>query len=261
MRTKFRSDRKGLKVLDDGVLPRPLQRSAPREVTLSGLGWVLTVFAAGLVLGGVAGGPLLAWRLMEESARAAEVRRAGVPGEAVVTEVRRSREDGSLQVRIRYRYQVDGQEFTKRVRLRRNDPIGRTAQTGTRVRVVYLPSEPRTQWLEGYAPREQPVWTAAILPAAGIPGALLIIWVLRRQTRLLREGRAAMARVISIEKMKHHQSWRVTYTWELLSGASKKAHVDRAAAPTGSGAFVPVVYDADRPERHSVYPLSLVRLR
>ena len=124
------------------------------------------------------------------------------------------------------------------------------------------PSEPGRSWLQGYGPREQPVWAAAILPTAGVPGALLIVFLLRRQKRLLKEGRAVMARVISTEKTsKYEDSWRVTYSWTLLNGAVRKAHLSRTAKPAGSASFVPVVYDPDQPERHSVYPLSLVRLR
>lgn len=174
MRTKLRNDRRGPKILEDGTLPRPLQRSVPREVALNGAGWVAAVCAAALLLAGVARGPLLAQKLMKGSARA---------------------------------------------------------------------------------------MAAAILPAAWVPGALLIVFLLRRQTRLLREGRAVMARVISTEKSKYDDSWSVTYSWSLLSGAVRKANMSRSTELAGSGSFVPVVYDPDQPQRHSVYPLSLVRLR
>jgi hypothetical protein len=260
MRTKLRNDRRGLKILEGGTLPRPLQRSVPRDVALSGPGWAAAFSAVALLLAGIAGVPLLAQKLMEASARAMELQASGISTEAVVTEVRRSR-DKNRQVTIHYRYLADGQEFANRVQLRRDDPTGRTVQTGARVRVVYLSSEPRTSWLEGYGPREQPVWAAAILPAIGVPGAVLIVFLLRRQTRLLREGRAVMARVISTEKSKHHDSWSVTYSWRLLSGAVRKGHVSRTTELAGTGSFVPVIYDPDQPERHSLYPPSLVRLR
>jgi hypothetical protein len=260
MRRKLRSDRTRLRILNDGTLPGPLQRSAPREVALNSSGWVAAVAAVALLLAGVVGGTFVARELMEDSARVAELRRSGIPAQAVVTEVRRSREK-KPRVTIRYRYSADGQEFANRVQLRRDDPTGRTVETGTRIQVRYLPSEPRRSWPEAYGPREPPVWAAAILPAVGLPGALLIVFLLRRQMRLLGEGRAVMARVISTEKSKHHDSWHVTYSWSLLSGAMRKARVSRTAEPAGSGSFVPVVYDPDQPERHSVYPLSLVRLR
>src|SRR5687767_11354478 len=77
--------------------------------------------------------------------------------------------------------------------------IGRSVEIGSRIRILYPPSEPGRSWPEAYGPREQPVWVAAILPAAGVPGALLIVFLLRRQKRLLEEGRAVMARVISTE--------------------------------------------------------------
>jgi uncharacterized protein DUF3592 len=260
MRKELRKNLTRLRTLEDDTLPHPLQRSPPREVALNSSGWVTASAAVTLLLAGIVGGPLLAQKLMEDSARATELQASRLSTEAVVTEVRRSREN-KPRVTIRYRYSVEGQEFANRVQLRRDDPIGRTVKTGYRIRVLYLPSEPGRSWAEGYGPREKLVWAAAILPVVGIPGAMLIFRLLRRQKRLLEEGRAVMARVISTEKSKHHDSWSVTYSWSLLSGAVRKAHMSRTTEPAGPGSFVPVVYDPDQPERHSVYPLSLVRLR
>lgn len=260
MRTRLRNDRRRLTILNDGTLPRPLQRSAPREVALNGSGWVAAACAVALLLVGVFGGPLLAQKLMEDSARAAELRASGKPVDAVVTEVKRSRDDNP-RVTIRYRYSAGGKEFTSRVQLRQRDPVARTVENGARIRVLYLPHDPSRSWPEESRPRERPVWIAALLPAVGVPGALAIVVMLRRQLQLLRDARAVMAQVVSTEKAKHEDSWRVTYSWHLLNGAERKAHVSRASEPAGSGSFLPILYDPDQPERHSVYPLSLVRLR
>ena len=257
---KLKKDRRRVATLENDQLPAPLQRSAPRDVTLNGSGWVSAICAIALLLGGAVGGPFAAGKLAEDSERAAKLHAAGVSTEANVIQVRKRRGDNP-QLTVEYRYSANGQEFSNRVQLRRDDPMADTVDTGARIQVRYLPSEPRRSWPAGYGPREQPVWPAAILPAIAIPGAVAIMWLLHRQKRLLREGRAAMARVTSANKTsKYEDSWRVSYSWTLLSGAVRKAHVSRTADP-GSGAFVPVIYDPDHPEHHSVYPLSLVRLR
>ena len=260
MWTKRKNDRKGLRTLEDAALPRSLQRSAPREVALNASGWVAAVAAVALLLAGIVGGPLVAVFLMEGSARAVELQTSGISTAAQVTDVRRSR-DKERKVTIHYRYSAGGQEFTGRKQLRRNDPLAQSAEPGSRVDIVRLPSEPGRSWLRGYEQREEPVWAAAILPAVCLPGAMAIIFLLHRQRRLLADGRVAMARIVSTEKSKHHDSWHVTYTWNLLNGAVRKSHVSRASEPSGSGSFVPLVYDPDQPEHHLLYPLSLVKLR
>jgi hypothetical protein len=263
MQTRIRKDRKrSLRTVDQDVLPPQLQRSPPRDVVLNASGWVTAICAVALLLGGILGGLLLAQKLAADSAEAAEFRASGIPADAIVTRVRRGSSGEDSQTRVSYRYAAAGRQFENRVELRNRNPLSRTIETGSRFRVVYLPSRPDKSWLEGRGPRESPVWVAAILPALGIPSALLLAVVLLRQRRLLEDGRAVMARVTSVEKKSQSEdSWRIAYTWRLLNGATRTAHVDRSTEPSGAGSYFPVVYDRDRPERYSTWPFSLVKLR
>jgi len=209
----------------------------------------------------VLGGLWVAQRLEADTLEAAELQRSAITADAVVTRVRRPGGNDS-QVTAYYRYTAASREYQGQTRLRKRDPMWRTIATGTRIRVVYLPSRPDRSWLEGRGPRERPQWMAVIVPVVCVPLALLLAAILQYQRRLLEDGRAVMASVTSAEKKsKSEDSWRIVYSWHLLNGATRTAHVDRSAQPAGAGAFLPVIYDADRPERHATYPLSLVKLR
>jgi hypothetical protein len=128
--------------------------------------------------------------------------------------------------------------------------------------VVYLPSDPGQSWLRGLGPQVKPLWLALAPPLIGLPLAAVLFLVLQRQKRLLAEGRAAVAKVVAVEKQPGaEKTWKVTYAWRLLSGVERQVKVATAGAPTALGASVGLVYDPDRPERHALYPLALVRLR
>lgn len=261
--TKIRLDRKRLKVVEGGALPRELQRMAPRDVVLDGSGWMVAICAAVLALAGLVGGPL-AWQGLEAgSARVAELRTAGVRTEAVVTEFRR-RGGKEPRVTLSYRYTAaeDGREYTGRVRLREKHPVALAAKEGSKVRVVYAPSEPGRSWLEGREPEEKPMWLAAVPPLIGVPAAVALLLLLRRQRRLLSEGRAGLATVVTVESQSGDEKvWKLTYRWELPSGAARTGTFTSGVRAAEPGATLAIVYDAERPERHALYPVSLVRVR
>jgi len=102
----------------------------------------------------------------------------------------------------------------------------------------------------------------AVLTVCGI-GALALMLVVRRQSNLLAYGRPALATVRQVEKKKSDKGtyWRVHFEWTLLSGATRSGRYHHhRKQPPAVGAVIPIVYDRDRPQRHSKYPLPLVRL-
>lgn len=252
-----------LKILEGGELPRPLQRTAPRDVVLSGGGRWLAALALILAVTGVAGGALLALKLERDDMWAAEIRRSGRVAEAVVTEAKMSRGDDP-RLTLRYRYRVaDGREFAPQVRLRARKRDASPPQVGDKVRVVYLPSDPGRSWLEGREPAgAPPVWIALLPPLAGLTISTLIFLVLWRQRKLLAEGRAAVAQVVAAEQRPGvPTTWRVTYAWRLPSGVERKVSLVRNGEPAPIGAKLAVVYDPDQPQRYAPFPLPLVRVR
>jgi hypothetical protein len=110
---------------------------------------------------------------------------------------------------------------------------------------------------------EKPRWPALAVFAPGCLAALSLIVVVRRQSNLLTYGRPALATIRQVERKKSDNGthWRAHYEWRLLSGATRTGRYDHHRKPPPAvGAVIPIVYDRDRPERHSRYPLPLVRL-
>ena len=89
-----------------------------------------------------------------------------------------------------------------------------------------------------------------------VPAFLLPIPV-RREVRLLAEGRPAPGRVTGFKKA--DEAFRVQYEFRLLNGALAKGKVNRSKPPV-VGAPLCVLYDPENPRRNALYPLSLVRL-
>ena len=99
-----------------------------------------------------------------------------------------------------------------------------------------------------------PFWFPYLLAAMlAVPAFLLPIPV-RRQARLLAEGRPAPGRVTGFKKT--DKAIRVQYEFRLLNGALAKGKVNRSKAPV-EGAPLCVLYDPENPRRNALYPLSL----
>jgi hypothetical protein len=89
---------------------------------------------------------------------------------------------------------------------------------------------------------------------------MLLAGVHQQRTRLA-EWRATMARVTKTEKHKggEGETWRIEYEWELLSGAVRRGRRDVAKKPPEPGELIPLLYERDSPQRHTLWPLSFVR--
>ena len=91
--------------------------------------------------------------------------------------------------------------------------------------------------------------------------AAAVAWSVRRQWVLLSEGRAALARVVATKKMRTDKgaSYRVSYEFQTISGATQTSKCNVGKEPPPIGAVVPVVYHRDTPRWSKIYPLQLVR--
>ena len=226
------------------ALPRELARSAPRQVTLTSAGMGVAISIAALIVGAIIAGVLLSDRVSRDSDP------TGVTTASIVNVQRRDE-----RLVVTYSYSVGGREYAGRSRVRKFE-----RQPSATIR--YVVSRPGESWLEGYAPRPAPFW----LPWA-VPGLLLfctvpLLFLIRRQAALLREGRAALARITNTQKRKlgDHSTWRVDYEWRLLSGARRSGRHDLAKMPPPVGTHIPIIYDRDNPKRQAPYPFSLVRV-
>jgi hypothetical protein len=235
-------------------IPPELQRAAPRPVGLTAAG----VFVAVLAFGCLAGAPILGIGLFQEAGRSAAWRerfdREAVTGEAEVTALRRTEDNAR---RVFYRYSAAGRVFTGRQTLQRGRWRG--LEVGSRVPVRYLLSAPGTSYLRG-GPRVVPGWLA---PAVAVPlslAAALIGWSIRRQWRLLSDGRPAPASVTGSSRQ-GRSGHRVRYEFRTFSGAVASGSYLEAKSPPPPGTELIVLYAQDNAGQSARYPLGLVRAK
>jgi hypothetical protein len=226
-------------------------------------GMIVLIWAAVLFGAAILSGPWLYAGAQAGEKRIAQIASEGIAIEADVFDVQRHRGEGNRRTAsIHYHYTVDGQKHIGSTRLRRQDR-DRFA-VGSRVPIRYLLSEPSASWMVGYDPSREPIWPAFVIPQALVLAAILLVVLIRRQSRLLSEGRAALATVMKAEKVviKGKTTWRVHYEWMLLSGAKRTGRYKfEKKEPPPPGSLIPIVYDRDEPSRHAKYPLSLVRIK
>jgi hypothetical protein len=103
---------------------------------------------------------------------------------------------------------------------------------------------------------------ALVVPPVLSLGAWVLWLLVRRQRRLVEEGRPAEARVISSKKQNagHGNYFRLEYEFRTLSGSRRVVKKD-STKNLAVGTSVTMLYDRDNPNRNAVYPLSMVRVK
>lgn len=243
----------------EGV-PAELLRSVPRQVALTGSGWVALAAAVLLSFGGLVAGAWLYVAAERDVALRREVANNAVSTVAEVTSVQRRR-DKEGKTDVTYSYTADGRDYAGRVRLSKR--AGARLQPGARIPVRYLASAPQRSWLPGREPQGVEFWLVPLvalpLCAAGAVSALF----LRRERRLLAYGRPALAQVTGARKFSkaqnHGHGYHVAFEFHLLSGARRTGSFDVQKNPPQAGAASVIVYDPEHPQRYARYPLQLVR--
>ncbi|MGH8631897.1 MAG: DUF3592 domain-containing protein, partial [Burkholderiales bacterium] len=181
-------------------------------------------------------------------------RKDGITVEAEVIELRRTRGEHPKNF-VSYMYSAGGRQHSGRSAIRRSE--WQQLRVGSSIRVRYLPSEPGSSWMSGYGPRGTPPWVAPLVAVSLILGACVCIYSLRRQWRLVSEGRPALARVTHSKKGK--DGHEVHYEFAILSGAHRRGRYGPVKEPPPAGATVCIVYDRENPSHNSRYPVALVR--
>ena len=182
------------------------------------------------------------------------LRDQGIAADAVVTRVWRGggKED---EHRVTYRFAYDGKIYSRTVRTPVS--IWRTLAPGADLPVRFVPSRPTISHPVAWPSTGLPSWFPYLLAAMVTVPAFLLPIPVRREARLLAEGRPAPGRVTGFKKA--DKAIRVLYEFRLLNGALVKGKVNRSKPPI-EGATVCVLYDPENPRRNALYPLSLVRL-
>jgi hypothetical protein len=216
----------------------------------------LTATAALLFAGAVVAFVLLSL----EAGREADARRALVEeGVTIAGEVTRLWTSGDDRRRVNYQFIADGRPYDGRTRV--STERRRTLNVGSQVTVRYVPRDPTINDLGGVPGSGMPLvlpYAIASLLAAG--GAICLV-VIRRQRRLLADGRAAPALVTGHvrHRTSHGGTHRaIAYDFPLLSGGVASGRSNTTRKPPAIGSVICVIYDPELPQRNSIYPMSLV---
>jgi hypothetical protein len=234
--------------------PVELSGAGPREVRLSAGGKAVTCLAVLIFGGAVAAGVGLSRVAARQQTERATLRAAGAEIEGMVT--RRWRDgDKSETPRVAYEFQYGGHTYhgSSGAPRRTWDSLA----VGSPLTVRFVPANPKlnhpAEWETDVLPKFLPGVISAILVLLGG----LIVFAIRRESRLLSEGRPAPARVTKVTRVKNGHMLR--YEFRTLNGEVVKGRGhSRRAQPVG--VTLCVVYDRDNARRNEPYPFNLVRV-
>jgi hypothetical protein len=245
---------------DHWTPPDSLGYSSLRPVRLTGLGKTLVIFAAATLIGAVVLGVFLDRTARRQTAEQSLLRAQGLPTDAVITRVWRtngSRKSERSEARnhIAYYFEYAGRRYTSSMQV--PTKIWRDLAEGAVLPVRFVPSQPSINHPTAWSSKPLPLWTPYLIVATLAALAVVMLIPLRRQIRLLTEGRPAPGRVTAIKNA--DKFLVIKYEFRLLNGVVAQGKSNASKAPV-AGAPLCVLYDPENPRRNALYPLSLVRL-
>jgi hypothetical protein len=233
----------------------------PRESTLTGAGRAVLALAVAFFLGAVAAGIGLQTLARDRAEAISLARERGVTAQAVVNRLWRAR-DKSRQPWVAYTFSAGGLVYDAQRKL--SLATWTRLEVGSSLEVVYVPSKPELNFPRGHIGKPIPVWlpflAAVALGSVGLP----LLFAIRRERRLLEEGRVAPGVVTEHRKRggghgAHGIEFR--YKFALLSGSIGQGRGGPTRNPPPIGSTICVLYDPDNPPRNAPYPFSLVQPR
>jgi hypothetical protein len=243
-----------LESTDRWTPPDSLGYSSLRPVCLTRQGKALIGLGAVLVIGGIVLGVFLGGVSRRQTGERRRLRTEGVAADATVTRVWVD-DNKERQPWIAYRFDNGGRGYTHSVETPRKVWPGLSA--GSTIQVRFVPSRPSISHPIAWNAPTFPLWLAYLL-AGILPAVSLVPLIfLRRQARLLTEGRPAPGRVTAIKNA--DKVLVVHYEFRLLNGVVAKGKSNASKAPAGDATLC-VLYDPENPRRNALYPFSLVRL-
>ena len=235
--------------------PPELLRSLPRPVAWKARGIALAVLAIALGAGAVAAGTGLSTVAGREARETRQLQDQGQNVEATITRVWRSR-DKEKTPRVAYQFEFDGRTWQGESTAPR--ATWESLREGSPLTVRFVAANPLLNHPAGWHRSDMPMWLPYLLSASLAIGALLPVFALRREKRLLAEGRAAAAVVTGYGRTK--QGKLVKYEFRAPDGAKISGRSGPVKTWPPLAATVCILYDPDNPRRNALYPLCLVRL-
>lgn len=235
--------------------PGEIAGQGPRAVRLTGCGIALMILSLLMFAGAIAVDVFLSRKAARESATRAALDSGSVETQATVT--RHWRTGGKSDTpMIAYRFEHGGRIYHGSTSVPR--AMWSELQMGSPIAVRFVPTEPEinhpSDWAVEVMPRWTPVGVASIFALTGVLPMIMV----RRQTRLLSDGRAAPARVTGFRRVK--QAYTILYEFPLPGGGTRKGRGGRVRIEPQTGSLVTVLYDPENPKRNAPYPLELARI-
>jgi hypothetical protein len=217
---------------------------------------VLAVMGVVFLLGGPAFGIFINHEIQREKQRDRILSDQGADTTATI--VRVWREGGKNDTHmVSYSFTVDGREITGKASMRRITWID--LHEGDPLAIRYVPTSPDINHPASGASGSAPDWLPWMMVGVFVWPPFLFWALIRRESRLLSEGRPAPATVTQIRRAKKLIAY---YEFTLLSGQVMKGRSQigrRSRIEVGSPATV--LYLPDNPRRNALYPLPLVKLQ
>jgi hypothetical protein len=239
---------------DHWTPPDSLGYSSLRPVCLTRQGKALIGLGVVLAIGGVVLGVFLAGVSRRQTEERRLLRTEGLAADATVTRAWIA-DSKDRQPWIAYRFDYGGRGYVHEVETPRQ--IWQGLPTGSTIQVRFVPSRPSISHPIAWNAQVLPLWLACLLGATMAALSPLPLIPVRRQTRLLTEGRPAPGRVTAVKRA--DKFLVVHYEFRLLNGVVAKGKSNASKAPAGDAPLC-VLYDPENPRRNGLYPFSLVRL-
>jgi hypothetical protein len=231
--------------------PDGLGYSSLRPVQLSAQGTAIAVLAALLVIAGPVMGVFIAKQSRSQLEKQRLLREQGVDATAVITRLWQTGGKDSKHM-VSYRFDAGTGKASA------PSKIWRSFTVDAALPIRYVPSRPDVNhpaaWNASIPPAVLPYAIAAMML---LPGALLGV-VMRKQMRLLSEGRPAPGVITALRRADKNVT--VLYEFQLLNGSVAKGRSAGGRRPPGVGTRCCVIYDPENPKRNAMYPMPMVKL-
>jgi hypothetical protein len=240
---------------DNWQPPDGLGYSSLRPVCLTRQGYALA--AVGVILG-VGALTLSVFLINKSKAQAAardQLRSQGTETVATVTRLWRTGDKEETRM-VAYRFTAGGREIDGKSSA--PSAIWRGLTTDAPLAVRFVPGRPEINHPAGWESSVLPIWLPFFAGGCLLFAPVTFAVMIRKQTRLLSEGRPAPGVVTGIKRS--DKAVFVLYEFKLLSGAVMKGRSNGGRRSPGVGSPVCVLYDPDNPRRNAIYPLGLVKL-
>lgn len=235
--------------------PRELMHSTPRDVRLARGGVAITVIACLLMAGGVAVAAFLSPVAQKQTADRKLLEAQGQITIATITRVYRSGGKEN-EPRVTYEFAYNGGIYHRSTRAPRS--VWDRLSKGDKVSVRFLPTDPANNtpasW-EGTEPLPPAVPIAMALGLAML--SLLMMFLIRRDRRLLADGSVAMGAITKRRRGQHARQYAY-YEFRLKGGGTMKGRSEISRKYTAD--TITVIYNPENPKRNSAYPMNTVKI-